>query len=188
LITGRNVGYKIVPSVQPRDRNMRHLWKPAALAIACAAALLMQAAPASADETATVEQDANLRAEPDTDSEVLDELAAGSTVEVVCWTTGEATFGDDTYGSMWLMTSDPGYVHSFLVEPVDVPPCDGAAIEPQPVPVPVPVPNPADVLYENCQEAIEADVAPLRVDDPGYGTHLDDDLDGIGCEWVPEDE
>jgi hypothetical protein len=105
---------------------MRHLWKPAALAVACAAAVLMQAAPASADETATVEQDANLRAEPDTDSEVLDELAAGSTVEVVCWSTGE--------------------------------------------------------------EAIEADVAPLRVDDPGYGTHLDDDLDGIGCEWVPEDK
>lgn len=36
--------------------------------------------------------------------------------------------------------------------------------------------------YANCTEARNAGAAPVRRGDPGYGTHLDRDNDGIGCE------
>ena len=36
--------------------------------------------------------------------------------------------------------------------------------------------------FRNCTEARAAGAAPVRVGQPGYGTHLDRDRDGIGCE------
>src|SRR5699024_8101204 len=36
--------------------------------------------------------------------------------------------------------------------------------------------------YKNCTAAREAGAAPVRVGDPGYGSHLDRDGDGLGCE------
>lgn len=36
--------------------------------------------------------------------------------------------------------------------------------------------------FANCTEAREAGAAPVYRGDPGYGTHLDRDNDGIGCE------
>ena len=36
--------------------------------------------------------------------------------------------------------------------------------------------------YRNCSEARAADAAPVRRGQPGYGSHLDRDEDGIGCE------
>ncbi|GAA4449715.1 SH3 domain-containing protein [Phytohabitans houttuyneae] len=74
-------------------------------------------------QLATVTQEANLRAEPNTTSTVLAELPAGSTVDVLCWVTGEPTFGTDKYGSMWLSVSTGGFVHSHLTSPVDVAAC-----------------------------------------------------------------
>lgn len=38
------------------------------------------------------------------------------------------------------------------------------------------------VHYRSCAEARSAGAAPVRLGDPGYGTHLDRDGDGIGCE------
>lgn len=38
------------------------------------------------------------------------------------------------------------------------------------------------VYYENCEAARAAGAAPVRRRDPGYGTHLDGDNDGIACE------
>ena len=38
------------------------------------------------------------------------------------------------------------------------------------------------VFYANCAAARAAGAAPIRAGDPGYGAHLDRDLDGIGCE------
>jgi hypothetical protein len=37
--------------------------------------------------------------------------------------------------------------------------------------------------YDNCFQAWRAGALPLRRGDPGYGPHLDDDNDGIACEW-----
>lgn len=39
------------------------------------------------------------------------------------------------------------------------------------------------VYYQNCDAARAAGAAPVRVGDPGYGSHLDRDGDGVGCEW-----
>ena len=39
-----------------------------------------------------------------------------------------------------------------------------------------------DIYYPNCSAARSAGVAPVRRGEPGYGTHLDRDRDGIGCE------
>lgn len=36
--------------------------------------------------------------------------------------------------------------------------------------------------YRNCSEARAAGAAPVRRGTPGYGSHLDRDNDGIGCE------
>lgn len=36
--------------------------------------------------------------------------------------------------------------------------------------------------YANCAAARAAGAAPVRTGDPGYGSHLDRDGDGVGCE------
>lgn len=36
--------------------------------------------------------------------------------------------------------------------------------------------------YADCTEAREAGAAPVKRGDPGYGSHLDRDNDGVGCE------
>lgn len=36
--------------------------------------------------------------------------------------------------------------------------------------------------FANCSQVRAAGAAPVRRGDPGYGTHLDRDGDGIGCE------
>ena len=38
------------------------------------------------------------------------------------------------------------------------------------------------VYYKNCSAARAAGAAPVLIGQPGYGTHLDRDRDGIGCE------
>lgn len=40
----------------------------------------------------------------------------------------------------------------------------------------------ASVYYKNCSAARAAGAAPVYSSDPGYGSHLDRDGDGIGCE------
>lgn len=167
---------------------MRHLMWAVTLASAGVAALLV-ADPARADG-ASATQDANVRSAPTTDSAVVSELAAGDAIEAVCWVTGEPTFGADLYGSMWLLTTEPGYVHSFLVTPVDVPECTDVAYEPQ-APLPLlpelNVEGPPGVYYDDCQEAVAMGTAPVLEDENGYREDLDSDADGIGCEWIPED-
>jgi len=43
-------------------------------------------------------------------------------------------------------------------------------------------PPPAQAYYENCDAARAAGAAPVHRGDPGYGSHLDRDGDGVGCE------
>lgn len=49
-------------------------------------------------------------------------------------------------------------------------------------PDPRPTGRPTFVFYRNCREVKEANAAPIRRGDPGYGLHLDRDGDGIACE------
>jgi endonuclease YncB( thermonuclease family) len=59
------------------------------------------------------------------------------------------------------------------------------APKPKPKPQPVaPAPEPAQqsAYYENCTAAREAGAAPVYRGDPGYGSHLDRDGDGVACE------
>jgi hypothetical protein len=41
---------------------------------------------------------------------------------------------------------------------------------------------PASTYYANCSAARADGAAPVRAGDPGYGSHLDRDGDGVGCE------
>lgn len=50
-----------------------------------------------------------------------------------------------------------------------------AATQPPPTAAP-------STYYKNCTDARNAGAAPVRRGDPGYGSHLDRDGDGIGCE------
>lgn len=62
---------------------------------------------------------------------------------------------------------------------------DAAAQAAVPAPAPaVPAPAaPAPVAYfANCTAARAAGAAPVYAGSPGYGTHLDRDRDGVGCE------
>lgn len=52
---------------------------------------------------------------------------------------------------------------------------------PPPAPQPAPSP-PSSVFYPNCAAARAAGAAPVLLGQPGYGTHLDRDRDGVGCE------
>lgn len=45
-----------------------------------------------------------------------------------------------------------------------------------------PPPGGTDRAYANCSAARAAGAAPVRRGDPGYGSHLDRDNDGVGCE------
>lgn len=65
----------------------------------------------------------NLRVAPSTSASVIAELAAGTTIDVVCWVRGEPTYGAGLHGSMWLLTTLGGWVHSYQVTPVNVGPC-----------------------------------------------------------------
>lgn len=47
---------------------------------------------------------------------------------------------------------------------------------------PEPAPAPRSSAYANCAAARAAGAAPVRRGDPGYGSHLDRDNDGVGCE------
>jgi hypothetical protein len=64
--------------------------------------------------------------------------------------------------------------------PVPAPaPAPAPAPTPAPAPAPAPAPGP---YYANCTAARAAGAAPVRIGQPGYGTHLDRDGDGVGCE------
>lgn len=49
-------------------------------------------------------------------------------------------------------------------------------------PPPAPAPAPAATYFPNCSAARAAGAAPVYIGGPGYGTHLDRDGDGVGCE------
>jgi len=63
-----------------------------------------------------------------------------------------------------------------------------------PIPAPVNLPDPRapqagtspgsgdEVYFENCDAARAAGATPVRRGDPGYGSHLDGDADGLACE------
>jgi hypothetical protein len=66
-----------------------------------------------------------------------------------------------------------------------------AALAPQPVTRPAPpaavpaAPAPPAAVstnFKNCDAVRAAGAAPVRRGDPGYGSHLDRDGDGVGCE------
>lgn len=50
------------------------------------------------------------------------------------------------------------------------------------VPAPEPAPKQMTGAYENCTAARAAGAAPVLRGEPGYGSHLDRDGDGVGCE------
>jgi hypothetical protein len=58
------------------------------------------------------------------------------------------------------------------------PPATTTTTRPRRNPDPGPPPH-----YDNCFQAWRAGALPLYRGDPGYAPHLDDDNDGIACEW-----
>ncbi|MFJ8074720.1 excalibur calcium-binding domain-containing protein [Streptomyces sp. NPDC096176] len=57
--------------------------------------------------------------------------------------------------------------------------------KPEPKPTPTPTPKPKTkpkVSYANCDAVRAAGAAPIHEGEPGYGSHLDRDGDGVGCE------
>ncbi|WP_370465899.1 excalibur calcium-binding domain-containing protein [Nocardia sp. GTS18] len=71
-----------------------------------------------------------------------------------------------------------------IITPVAPPPPATTPYVPPPtVDLPEPeVPSPADVYYDSCEAARRAGAAPLHRGEPGYGSHLDRDGDGVACE------
>lgn len=68
-----------------------------------------------------------------------------------------------------------------MEEPAPSPP-PAPIEEPAPALQPEPVAPPAAVYYANCTAVRAAGAAPIFAGQPGYGTHLDRDQDGIACD------
>ncbi len=66
--------------------------------------------------------------------------------------------------------------------PTSPPPTNPPPTSPPPPPPPSGPGSNADGSYKNCTEARERGGAPVHRGQPGYGTHLDRDGDGVGCE------
>ncbi|MEH0147230.1 excalibur calcium-binding domain-containing protein, partial [Corynebacterium sp. Q4381] len=72
-------------------------------------------------------------------------------------------------------------------------PAPAPAPAPQPAPAPAPAPRvapapapaPAAKAYRNCTAVWNDLGRPIRRGEAGYGSHLDRDGDGIGCEKRP---
>lgn len=64
------------------------------------------------------------------------------------------------------------------------PPQPTSEPEPEPTSEPESEPEqpPAEVFYDNCTEVKEAGAAPIYAGQPGFGSHLDRDGDGVACE------
>ena len=93
---------------------------------------------------------------------------------------------------LWVTSAEQAAIQRVLV------PCDGQALTPDPWgaptevdhnisdPTTVPATGPSGggdpVHYDGCDEARAAGATPVRIGDPGYGTHLDGDGDGTACE------
>lgn len=65
-----------------------------------------------------------------------------------------------------------------------------APVTPEYTPPPAPDPDPVlpaqdSTYYSNCREVWQQHGGPIQAGDPGYGSHLDRDGDGIGCEKRP---
>ncbi|WP_343959755.1 excalibur calcium-binding domain-containing protein [Yaniella flava] len=65
--------------------------------------------------------------------------------------------------------------------------CEEEAVQNAPAPTPTAPaqntePSTPNGAYENCTAAREAGAAQVHRGEPGYGTHLDRDGDGVGCE------
>ena len=75
----------------------------------------------------------------------------------------------------------PGGVVAQVPEQVQPTPAAAPTPAQAPTPAPAPAPEPGP-YYANCAAAKAAGAAPVRVGQPGYGTHLDRDRDGVGCE------
>lgn len=69
-----------------------------------------------------------------------------------------------------------------VVEPAPAPAPE--AVAPQVV-APAPAPVQTNRTYKNCTEVWNVLGRSIRQGEPGYGTHLDRDRDGIGCESRP---
>lgn len=70
-------------------------------------------------------------------------------------------------------------------QPPPPPPTTQAPPPPPTIAAPPPPPPPTQSTssyYENCSAAKAAGAAPVHRGDPGYGSHLDRDDDGVGCE------
>ena len=78
----------------------------------------------------------------------------------------------------------PAPVAPVVPEPAPAPVAPAPApVAPAPAPVaPAPAPEPPAAYYPNCSAARAAGAAPVYAGGPGYGTHLDRDGDGVGCE------
>ena len=69
-----------------------------------------------------------------------------------------------------------------------VPPAPAYTPPPEPVYTPPPAEPEPEVVgspFPNCRAAWDAGAAPVYRGDPGYGSHLDNDDDGVGCEKPP---
>lgn len=104
-----------------------------------------------------------------------------SSLEYSCsdaaWRESMGTEGDELCGAPWTPRNRPQ-------PPMDTAPSTPENTVPPPATqfTPPPPPQSPSVSYENCKEARAAGAAPILRGEPGYGTHLDRDKDGIACD------
>ena len=80
----------------------------------------------------------------------------------------------------YTVTAEQAKQAAAAAAPVKPTPTPSPTVKPSPTKSPTPVQPSA--YYQNCDAVRAAGAAPIRRGEPGYGSHLDRDGDGIGCE------
>ncbi|MFF9910160.1 excalibur calcium-binding domain-containing protein [Streptomyces sp. NPDC013457] len=123
----------------------------------------------------------------------VDSPPAHGTAEVdgssISYTPAAGYVGEDEF-TYRVAQSSPGTARGTAVVRITVAaPVVTPSPTPTPTPTPTSVPTPTrtkkvapPVIYPNCDAARAAGAAPVRRGDAGYGSHLDRDGDGVGCE------
>jgi hypothetical protein len=112
----------------------------------------------------------------------------GSGAEVYCPETveDESSFLNDAYALAAPLvapaTTIPPTTTTTAAPATTRPPVVTAPPQTQPPATQPPATQPSRGAYANCTEARNAGAAPVYRGDPGYGSHLDRDNDGVGCE------
>ncbi|ANE03070.1 excalibur calcium-binding domain-containing protein [Corynebacterium crudilactis] len=163
----------------------------ATTAIAFSAISPVQAETVESDVNASQSSELSSGSSEHSDSEIIFGIAAiaavgGLIAGGVHWAVQQRMIPNPLPG---IIPNPPALAPAPAPAPQPVAPAPATAPAPvqrvAPAPAPAPAPVQTNRSYKNCTEVWRVLGRSIRQGEPGYGTHLDRDRDGVGCESRP---